>query len=50
VRILFTGASSFTGLWLVRALADAGHEVTATFRRPLEAYEDVRRRRVALAL
>ncbi len=50
MRILFTGASSFTGLWFVRALAAAGHEVTATFRRPLEAYDEGRRRRVALAL
>jgi UDP-glucose 4-epimerase len=50
VRILFTGASSFTGTWFVRELAAAGHDVTATFRRAPGAYEDEsRRRRVALA-
>lgn len=46
MKILFTGASSFTGMWFARALADAGHEVVATFRRRPEAYPDgVRRER-----
>jgi UDP-glucose 4-epimerase len=50
MRILFTGASSFTGAWFVRELAAAGHQVTATFRQGAEAYPDeVRRRRVAFA-
>lgn len=30
MRILLTGASSFTGYWFVRELAAAGHRVTAT--------------------
>lgn len=30
MRVLFTGASSFTGTWFVRALRAAGHEVLAT--------------------
>lgn len=47
MRILFTGASSFTGCWFVRELAALGHEVTATFRRPSGEYSDVRGRRVA---
>jgi UDP-glucose 4-epimerase len=47
MRILFTGASSFTGSWFVRTLAASGHEVVATFRSPLTAYEGVRARRVA---
>jgi nucleoside-diphosphate-sugar epimerase len=46
VRILFTGASSFTGCWFVRELAGAGHEVWATFRHPAAEYEGVRRARV----
>jgi nucleoside-diphosphate-sugar epimerase len=51
VRILFTGGSSFTGLWLLRELAAAGHAVTATFRRKADEYPDgLRRRRVELAL
>jgi nucleoside-diphosphate-sugar epimerase len=48
MRILFTGASSFTGCWFVRELAAAGHEVVATFRRSLDEYpEDPRRSRVS---
>jgi nucleoside-diphosphate-sugar epimerase len=51
MRILFTGASSFTGYWFVRELARAGHEVVATFRRRPEQYADgLRRKRVAMAL
>jgi len=44
MRVLFTGASSFTGSWFVRALAEAGHEVTAVFRRAPESYPDPLRR------
>jgi UDP-glucose 4-epimerase len=51
MRVLFTGGSSFTGLWFIRELAAAGHEVLATFRcRPEEYRDEGRRRRVALAL
>lgn len=50
MKILFTGGSSFTGFWFIRALAAAGHNVTAIFRRQAEEYPDeVRRQRVALA-
>ncbi|MGC8638945.1 MAG: NAD-dependent epimerase/dehydratase family protein [Isosphaeraceae bacterium] len=49
MKILFTGASSFTGSWFVRALVAAGHEVTAVFRKAREDYvDDPRRRRIAL--
>jgi len=44
LRILITGASSFTGSWFARGLAAAGHEVTATFRR--RAYDGLRGERV----
>lgn len=37
MKILLTGASSFTGLWFARALAEAGHAVTAALRRPVAA-------------
>jgi UDP-glucose 4-epimerase len=48
MKILFTGASSFTGFWFIRELAAAGHAVTAIFRRRAEEYPDeVRRQRVA---
>jgi nucleoside-diphosphate-sugar epimerase len=51
MKILFTGGSSFTGMWFIRELAAAGHEVTAVFRRRADEYADaVRRRRVALAI
>jgi UDP-glucose 4-epimerase len=51
VRVLFTGGSSFTGLWFLRELAAAGHEVTATFRQRPEAYSDaLRRERARLAV
>lgn len=46
MRILFTGASSFTGFWFVRELAAAGHEIVTIFRRELEQYEGLRRSRI----
>jgi UDP-glucose 4-epimerase len=45
MRILLTGASSFTGCWFARRLAAAGHEVTVTLRS--EGYDGVRGQRVA---
>jgi UDP-glucose 4-epimerase len=47
VKILFTGASSFTGYWFVKELAAAGHEVTATFRQTASEYADIRKQRVS---
>jgi UDP-glucose 4-epimerase len=44
LRILITGASSFTGSWFARGLAAAGHDVTATFRR--REYNGLRGERV----
>ncbi len=38
MKILFTGASSFTGFWFARSLAAAGHEVVATFRGDASSY------------
>lgn len=46
MRILFTGASSFTGYWFVKALASAGHEVVAIFSQRSDAYEGIRLERV----
>lgn len=45
MRILFTGASSFTGYWFVRELAAAGHEVVAACRGD-GTYEGVRAERI----
>jgi len=46
MNILFTGASSFSGMWFVKELAHAGHAVTAIFKRPLDAYDGLRRKRI----
>ncbi len=48
VKILFTGASSFTGFWFVGRLAAAGAEVTAALRGAPEAYSGVRAERARL--
>lgn len=45
-RVLLTGASSFTGLWIAEALAAQGHAVVAPLKRRLEDYAGVRRERV----
>ena len=48
MKILFTGASSFTGFWYVKALAAAGHEVVCPITRDLESYTGLRRQRLDL--
>jgi UDP-glucose 4-epimerase len=50
MKILFTGASSFTGYWFVKELAAAGHEVVTAFRGRPDGYEGVRRSRVEKVL
>ncbi|MFH1111377.1 MAG: NAD(P)-dependent oxidoreductase [Planctomycetota bacterium] len=50
MKILFTGASSFTGCWFVRELAAAGHEIVMAFRRDLGQYTGLRRTRVEMLL
>jgi UDP-glucose 4-epimerase len=45
VKILLTGASSFTGFWFARELAAAGAEVTAALRGTPQAYAGVRAER-----
>lgn len=46
MRILFTGASSFTGYWFIQSLVKAGHEVVATFQSMPESYAGVRKKRI----
>lgn len=48
MRILITGASSFTGAWFADELAKAGHDVFATFRRGPSEYSEVRAARVSM--
>jgi nucleoside-diphosphate-sugar epimerase len=48
MRILFTGASSFSGSWIVKALLDQGHSIVAPMRRAQSAYDPLRQARMAL--
>lgn len=48
MKILFTGASSFTGYWFVKALASAGHEVVCPITREATDYTGVRQQRLEL--
>src|SRR5258706_7102242 len=46
MRILFPGASSFTGFAFVQALAAAGHEIVCPLRGKAEDYTGIRKERV----
>ncbi|MDE2027049.1 MAG: NAD(P)-dependent oxidoreductase [Candidatus Omnitrophica bacterium] len=46
MRVLFTGASSFTGYWFVRQLCHGSHEVVATFTREINDYSGLRKKRI----
>jgi len=46
MKILFTGASSFTGYWFVKTLAAAGHELICPVTGDLVDYADLRLWRV----
>jgi nucleoside-diphosphate-sugar epimerase len=46
VKILLTGASSFTGYWFARELAAAGNHVVAPLRGAAGSYQGLRGRRV----
>jgi UDP-glucose 4-epimerase len=51
VKILLTGASSFTGLWFAKELSKAGHEVLATFtKNSIDDYDGIRKERISLLL
>ncbi len=46
MKILFTGASSFSGMWFIEELAKRGHNVVALFSTRLENYQGMRLLRV----
>ena len=42
MRILITGPTSFSGAFIIEALAKAGHEVVTTFTKTVSEYTGVR--------
>lgn len=46
MKILFTGASSYIALWIIKELKEAGHEVVGTFQKQLNEYEGLKGERV----
>lgn len=46
MKILFTGASSFTGYWFVKELSASGHDVTAVFTGSPDSYTGLRKLRI----
>jgi len=46
MKVLLTGASSFSGSWFAHTLASKGHDVTVTCTRTEDAYQDLRARRI----
>ena len=47
MKVLLTGASSFTGTWFAEQLIANGHQVTAALRGSVESYSGLRARRVS---
>jgi nucleoside-diphosphate-sugar epimerase len=45
MKVLFTGASSFTGYWFIKTLAAAGHEIVCPLRGSVDRYEGIRKTR-----
>lgn len=45
-RILLTGATSFTGVWIAQALSEAGHQVIAPLKRAAADYDGLRLDRI----
>ncbi|CRX37473.1 NAD-dependent epimerase/dehydratase family protein [Estrella lausannensis] len=46
MRIVMTGASSFTGMWIAEALSKREHDVIAFLKRDLNSYSGIRKSRV----
>ncbi|HMD75517.1 MAG TPA: NAD(P)-dependent oxidoreductase [Steroidobacteraceae bacterium] len=46
MKVLFSGASSFSGYWFAHTLASKGHEVTITCTRDAGDYQELRGRRL----
>lgn len=49
MKVLFTGASSFTGFWFIKKLANAGYQVFTTYTKANSSeYEGARKERVKM--
>ena len=48
MKILFTGASSFTGFWFAKTLAAAGHEIVCPVTKDFAGYTGIRQQRIDL--
>jgi UDP-glucose 4-epimerase len=48
MRVLFTGASSFTGYWFAKTLVQVGHELVCIYTKPAASYEGNRGKRVGM--
>jgi len=46
MRLILTGPNCFTGMWICRALSEAGHEVIALFRGAYDSYTDLKKGRI----
>ncbi|MEC7986722.1 MAG: NAD(P)-dependent oxidoreductase [Myxococcota bacterium] len=46
LKILLSGASSFSGFHILQSLSQAGHEVWATLQSPTSSYRDLKKRRI----
>lgn len=46
MQIVFTGATSFTGMWFVKKLAEKGHKTTSLIQRDRTLYEGLRLERL----
>jgi UDP-glucose 4-epimerase len=49
MRVLFTGVTSFSGMWFVRKLAERGHDVVAVARGEEDSYSGLKADRLKLA-
>jgi len=45
-RIILTGVSSFTGFWIAKSLAKAGHLLICPLPRPSDSYKDLKKKRL----
>lgn len=50
MKILFTGSTSFTGMWFIKALSEAGHKVTSILLKPKHSYTLLKKERMNIVM